>query len=155
MKSRPWDKKGWEPLSYEDQWCSRDRNLRDWDLAQTSRPRLCHKSRDRDLKAWDREWRPHISLMVIKANSLQIAAKNIWNVAKHPDKGVCRRFASINLFWLRKIWKLSCSLKTLLTTLCKDRTWCPDEASMFWPATQYWGIVIWERGKEANDFFLF
>jgi len=36
--------------------------------------------------------------MVIKANSLQIAAKNIWNVAKHPDKGVCRRFASINLF---------------------------------------------------------
>jgi len=32
-------------------WCSRNRNLRD--LAETSRPRLCHKSRD--LKARDRD----------------------------------------------------------------------------------------------------
>ena len=86
------------------QWCSRDRNLRDRDLAQTSRSRLCHKSRDRDLKARDREWRPHISLMVIKANSLKNAAKNIWNVAKYQDQGVCLCYASINLFWLRKIY---------------------------------------------------
>ena len=55
------------------QWCSRNRNLRD--RAETSRPRLCHKSRDRDLKARDVDSRPHISLMVIKANSLKNAAK--------------------------------------------------------------------------------
>jgi len=95
------------------QWCSRDRNHRERDLAETSRPRLCHKSRDRNLKARDRDRdvKPHISLMIIKANSLQNAAKNIWNVAKHQDEGVCRCYASINLFWLRKICKLSCSLK--------------------------------------------
>jgi len=45
------------------QWCSRDRNLRDRDLAQISR-------RDWDLEVRDRDTRPHISLMVIKANSL-------------------------------------------------------------------------------------
>jgi len=87
------------------QWCSRDRNLRDRDLAQTSRPRprLCHKSRDRDLEVRDRDSRPHISLMIIKANSTKNAAKNIWNVVKYQDKGVCHCYASINLFWLRKI----------------------------------------------------
>jgi len=36
--------------------------------------------------------------MVIKANSMKNAAKNIWNVAKHQDKGVCHCYASINLF---------------------------------------------------------
>jgi len=34
-------------------WCTRERNLRDWDLVKTSRPRL-QKSRDsRQSKAWD------------------------------------------------------------------------------------------------------
>ena len=55
------------------QWCSRDRNLQDRDLAQISRPRLCHKNRDQDLEVRDRDSRPHISLMVIKANSLNNA----------------------------------------------------------------------------------
>jgi len=59
------------------QWYIRDHNLRDRDLAETSRPRLrlCHKSRDRDLKARDRDSRTHISLMEIKARSLKNAAK--------------------------------------------------------------------------------
>jgi len=35
--------------------------------------------------------------MVIKANFLQNAEKNIWNVNKYPDKGVCRWYASVNL----------------------------------------------------------
>jgi len=39
-----------------------------------TRPRLCHKSRDRDLEVRDRDSRPHISMMVIKANSLNNAA---------------------------------------------------------------------------------
>jgi len=48
------------------------------------------------------------------------------------------------------------SRKTLLTIPHKGRTWWPDEAPIFWPATQYWSTyVIWERGKEANHFFLF
>jgi len=59
-------------ISRHYQWCSRDINLRDRDLAQISRPRLCHKSRDRDLE--DRDSRPHISMMVIKANSMNNAA---------------------------------------------------------------------------------
>jgi len=40
--------------------------------------------------------------MVIKANSLKNAAKNIWNVAKYQDKGVWRCYASINLFCSEK-----------------------------------------------------
>jgi len=36
--------------------------------------------------------------MAIKAKSLKNAAKNIWNVAKYQDKGVCRCYASIYLF---------------------------------------------------------
>jgi len=36
--------------------------------------------------------------MLIKANSLKNAAKNIWNIAKYQDKGVCCGYASINLF---------------------------------------------------------
>jgi len=117
------------------QWCSQERNLRDRDLAQTSRPRprFCHKSRDRDLEVRDRDSRPHISLVVIKANSMKNAAKNIWNVAKYQDKGVCHCYASINLFWIRRIINCLIRYKTLLTILCKDRTWCPTEAPMFWP----------------------
>jgi len=38
--------------------------------------------------------------MVIKVNSLKNATNNIWNVAKYQDKGVCRCYASINLFYL-------------------------------------------------------
>jgi len=41
--------------------------------------------------------------MVIKANSLKNAAKNIWDVAKYQDKGVCRFYASINFFHSEKI----------------------------------------------------
>jgi len=37
--------------------------------------------------------------MVIKANSLKKAAKNIWNVARYKEKGVFRCYASINLFY--------------------------------------------------------
>jgi len=129
-------------------WCCPDRNLRDWDLARTSRPRLCHKSRDRDS-------RPHISLMVIKANSFKNAAKNIWNVAKYQDKCVWRCYASIHLFWPRKICKLSCSLKKLLTFLCKDRTWCPAEVPMFWPAIQYWSMLFENVEKRRTISFYF
>jgi len=48
------------PILYKCQWCSRDRNLRDRDLAEASRPRrrLCHKSRDQDLKADTETSRP-------------------------------------------------------------------------------------------------
>jgi len=73
------------------QWCSRDRNFRDRDLAQISR-------RDRDLEVRDRDSRSHISLMVIKANSLNNAAtkylahcqifktiKIIRNLCKRPN----------------------------------------------------------------------
>jgi len=69
------------------------------------------KLQDRDLKARDRDSRPHISLMVIKVNSLKNAAKNIRNVAKYQDKFVCFCYASISMFQLRKICKLSCSSK--------------------------------------------
>jgi len=31
---------------------------------------------------------------------------------------------------------------TLPNFLCKDRRWCPDEALMFWPATQYWSMLF-------------
>ena len=138
------------------QWCSRDRNLRDRDLAQTSRPRprLFDKSRDRDLEVRDRNSRPHISLMVIKAISMKKAAKNIWNVAKYQDKGDCHCYASINLFWLRQI--VTCLVrKTLLIIVCKVRTCCPDEAPMFWPATQYWGMLLENVEKRWIIWFYF
>jgi len=56
----------------------------------TSETETWLKLRDRDLDS-----RPHVSLMVIKANSLKNAAKSIWNVAKYQDKGVCSCYASI------------------------------------------------------------
>jgi len=68
------------------QWCSQHRNLRDRYLDQTSRPRP----------------RPHVSLIVIKANYLKNAAQNIWNVATYQDKGVCCCYTSINLFYSKK-----------------------------------------------------
>jgi len=39
---------------------------------------------------------------LIEANSLKNAAENIWNVAKYHDKGHCRCYASINLFYSEK-----------------------------------------------------
>jgi len=74
-----------------------------------------NKSRKRDLEVRDRDSRLHISLMVIKANSLKNAAKKFWNVAKYQDKGFAIAMLQQNLFWLRKICWRSCSLKALLT----------------------------------------
>jgi len=66
------------------------------------RDRPCHKSPNRDLEVQGRDSRPYISLMVNKANSLTNSAKNICNVAKYQDNGVCRCYASINFFGTEK-----------------------------------------------------
>jgi len=59
---------------------------------------------------------------------------------------------------LQKICKFSCSLKTLPTFLCKeckDRRWCPGEAPMFWPATQYWSMLFENVEKRRIISFYF
>jgi len=47
--------------------------------------------------------------MVIEAKPLKNAAKNIWNVANYQDKGVCRCYASTNLFYSKNF--LNCLVR--------------------------------------------
>ena len=68
--------------------------VRDSDVVETvtsetrprPRPRLSHKSRDRDrdLEVRDRDSRPHISLIVIKANSLKNDAEKYLECCQIP-----------------------------------------------------------------------
>ena len=93
----------------ETQWCSRDRNLRDRDLAQISR-------RDRDFVIKDRDSRPHISLMVIKANSLNNAATKISGALPNIKtikiiRNLCKRPNTANVhfhFPLRNLQPQTC-----------------------------------------------
>jgi len=56
--------------------------------------------------------------------------QNIWNVAKYLDKGVCRCYASMNLFWRRKIYKLSCLIKSTTNPFC-----------VWWWWWWWWGYI--------------
>jgi len=68
-------------LMRQNQWCSRDRN--DRDRAQISR---CDRDRDLEVRDRHRDLRRHISLMVIKTNSLKnTATKYLAHCQKYQD----------------------------------------------------------------------
>jgi len=71
-------------------------------------------------------------------------------------RGVCRCHASINLFWLRKIFNCFVRYKTIPTLLCKDRRWCPDESPMFWSPTWYWSrrMLFDKMGRGESLLFI-
>jgi len=91
-------------------------------------------------------------MMAIKGNYLKNSAKNIWNVAKYHDKGVCRCYASRYLFWLWKICKLLKNTTNYSGQGQEVMPWWSSHVLACYSVLKY---ITWERGKEANHFFIF